>query len=82
MDALCGPGKHWAQNGNSGRCEGGPQAPATQVDGGMTTPPAPVPAPAVTWGTPDMYQQPQPDDTSTQPGDYPTPSPDDDNQTA
>jgi hypothetical protein len=82
MDALCGPGKQWAQNGNSGGCVA-PTAPETQVDGGMTVPQPPAPEPVVTWGTPDMYQQQPPaPDSNTQPGDYPTPSPDDDKQTA
>jgi hypothetical protein len=82
MDALCGPGKHWVQNGNSGGCVAptGPTAPETQVDDGMTVPQPPPPQPVVTWGTPDMYQTPP--DSNTQPGDYPTPSPDDDKQTA
>jgi hypothetical protein len=59
--------------------------PKTYTDDGMFAPLAPVPTPVVTWGTPEMYQQPQPPvDSNIQPGDYPTPtpSPDDDKQTA
>ena len=53
MDAFCGPGKHWQQQGNSGRCA--PNQPATPAGPGI-----PVPAPAPQ--SPGDYPMPSPDD--------------------
>lgn len=72
------------QNLNSGHCQPGTStSPQVSTDGGTALPPAPVPQPVVTWGTPEMYPQDQaPVNTSTQPGDYNVPSPDEDEQTS